>query len=48
LTACVAASMLADGRGAVTAAGAGGRIAAGAVAGVNWPPKVRVETDWAL
>jgi hypothetical protein len=45
LTACVAASTLAEGRGTDIAAGAGGRAAAEAEAGVNWPPKVRVETD---
>jgi len=50
LTACVAASTLAEGRGTVMLAGsrAGGRAAAGVGAGVNWPPKVRVNTDCAL
>lgn len=37
LTACVAASTLTAGRGT--------DIPAGGAAGVNWPPKVRVDTD---
>ena len=47
-TACVAASTLADGLGTDIAAGAGDRVPAGAAAGVNWPPNVLVDTDWAL